>query len=361
MIIFHLHYDLLLAGIQTMLVNIANVQVQMGHTVKLLIINNAFNSTLKCRLDPRIELICFGKKRNGKDLLPVLKLNTYLYFHKFDMLHMHNPRLSKFIMIPINQKHKCCTQHCLCNGWMDSDYLHNFEHIFAISDAVRLDIKEKYNLKALTVYNGITPSAFKTDCTKKNIDGNFHVVQVGRFNISVKGQDIAVKTIARLKDKLSKKIIIDFIGDDSGKDGETIRRLVKELNVSDSVNFIGIKSQEYLAEHLCEYDLFLQPSRKEGFGLTVAEAMAARVPVLVSEVPGPMEVISNGKYGLYFKLGDDCDCADILMSIINDEFNLDTIVESAFQRAYEKYDVSVTAKQYVAKYSKIIGLDVESD
>lgn len=355
MIIFHLYYDLMMAGIQTMLVNIANEQVRMGHQVKLLILNNAIDKSLRKSLDDKIEMVCLGRKRNGKNIFPILKLNAYLYTHKFDMLHIHNPRLSRFIKIPIDQQQKCCTQHCLCNGVLDSDFLHNFEHIFAISDAVRNDIKEKYNQNATTVYNGITASVFKSDGVKKNVDGKFHIVQVGRFNIAVKGQDISINALAKLKGKASKEIVLDFIGDNSGKDGDFIKHLAEDLKVSDSVNFLGLKNQEYIADHLCEYDLFLQPSRKEGFGLTVAEAMAAKIPLLVSDVPGPMDVISNGKYGFYFKSEDVKDCADKILSIINGEYDLNRITESAFHRVIDKFDVSATAKQYVEKYVEIIG------
>ena len=59
-----------------------------------------------------------------------------------------------------------------------------------------------------------------------------------------------------------------------------------------------------MAAHLTDYDLFVQPSRWEGFGLTVAEAMAAGVPVLVSEGQGPAEVTQGSRYGWLFANGD---------------------------------------------------------
>lgn len=54
------------------------------------------------------------------------------------------------------------------------------------------------------------------------------------------------------------------------------------------------KNQEWIYHNLCNFDLFIQPSRFEGFGLTVAEAIAAKVTVLVSNIQGPMEIIDDG-------------------------------------------------------------------
>lgn len=338
-----------------MLVNIANEQASLGHVVKLLILNDAIDGSLKNKIDPNIEIVCFRRKRNSKNILPILKLNVYLYTHKFDMLHMHNPRLSLMIKIPISQQHKCCTLHCLCNGQLDSDYLCYFEHTFAISDAVKKDIKVKYDIKAETVYNGIVPSEFRHDGIKKSVDGKIHIVQIGRFHINTKGQDIAVRTLANLRERTSKDIVLDFIGGDYGNGLDSIRRLAIDLNVNDFVNFLGPQSQEYIAEHLCEYDLFILPSRKEGFGLTVAEAMAAKVPVLVSNVPGPMDIISNGLYGFYFKSEDVDDCTNKIMSIINEKYDKEYVIEKAFRRVYDKFDVSVTAKLYTDHYFNIIG------
>ena len=63
-----------------------------------------------------------------------------------------------------------------------------------------------------------------------------------------------------------------------------------------------IKPQPYIVEHMADYDLLVQPSRWEGFGLTVAEAMAAKVLVSVSEGQGPAEVTCGYFYGWIFDL-----------------------------------------------------------
>lgn len=356
MVIFHLYYDMIMAGIQTMLVNIANEQVLAGHQVKILILNDAVNQSLYRSLSNKVELVNFGKKVRSKNLYPIVKMNVYLITHHFDILHVHNPRLSRMIFIPIPQNKKCCTLHCLCNGRLDSDYLFKFNHNFAISKAVKQDIYDKYKIKAITVYNGIEISCFKNSGTKKSqTDGKFHILQVGRLYTDVKGQDLTIKAISLLEKDLRENVVVDFIGDDQNQGLESLKLLVKELDLQNQVNFLGLQNQAYVANHICEYDLYVQPSRKEGFGLTVAEAMASKVPVLVSDVAGPMDVIENGTYGFYFKNGEEQDYSNKLAVIMKmSTQDIDRLVEKAYQRVADNFDVKVTANNYLMEYQKIL-------
>ena len=352
MTIFHLYYDLVTGGIQTLMINIANEQAAMGHTVKMLILSDKMEEKLSQLIDKRVEVISFKRKGGIYFLKAMVMLNWYLLTHKYDILHVHNPRLSIFIKVPINQDHKCCTQHCLCNGELDSDYLHCFNHIIAISDSVRDDIMKKYQIKATTVINGINFKRFKICNNVRDRDGKFRIVQVGRLNNDVKAQDILIEAVGLLKRKGIANVLVDFIGDDQGSLPLLIKE-TKELNVEEQVTFCGLKDQEYLAEHLCKYDLFVLPSRKEGFGLSVAEAMAVKIPVLVSDVPGPMEVIGYGTYGYYFEKGNAASCAQKIEEIMRDGTNND-MLESAYRRVCKDFDVSLTAKKYLEYYSKIL-------
>lgn len=116
------------------------------------------------------------------------------------------------------------------------------------------------------------------------------------------------------------------------------------------MHFLGKQTQEYIARHLCEYDLFVQPSRYEGFGLTVAEAMAAQVPVLVSAGQGPAEVICGNKYGWVFENGNIDDLACMIGHIQRHYADAFDKAQKARQYVMETYDVAVTAKKYLAAY-----------
>ena len=109
--------------------------------------------------------------------------------------------------------------------------------------------------------------------------------------------------------------------------------------------------------HLCDYDLFVQPSRYEGFGLTVAEAMAAKVPVLVSSGQGPEEVTRGDLYGWVFQNGEIVSLTESIEQIYsNYELCLEK-VESARNYVCNSFDVRETANRYIKEYQKLLTME----
>jgi glycosyltransferase involved in cell wall biosynthesis len=86
----------------------------------------------------------------------------------------------------------------------------------------------------------------------------------------------------------------------------------------------------------------------------VAEGMAAKIPVLVSDNDGPMEVIENGKYGYYFESGDAQSLADKIEFIIT-HYNyqeMNVLIENAYLRVKSNFDIKLTANKYIEEYKK---------
>ena len=142
-----------------------------------------------------------------------------------------------------------------------------------------------------------------------------------------------------------------FVG--NGVDKSQLIKMTHELHLDDEVVFEGLKDQAWVYENLCNYDLFIQPSRYEGFGLTVAEAIAAKLPVLVSNIDGPLEIINGGKLGLTFENEDATDCANKILNFIEHGRNSKQ-VEDAYQYICQNYDVSVTAQKYLEVYKSVL-------
>lgn len=335
-------FSLTIGGIETMLVDIVNRQCEKDE-VDLIILNDYYDQKLLDSISPRVRVHLINRKRKTRSYWKVIQMNLLIWKIRPNIINTHNENIGKYIIYP--PAPMCRT--CHCPGNMVEDH-QKYKAIIAISKAVEKDMKERLGLSSIVIENGIDCKAFKTS-GKKN-DDIFRVVQIGRLNGYVKGQNIMLKAFKKLMDYGIQNVHLDFIGE--GADKGRMIGLAERLNITDHISILGAKDRQYLYEHLHEYDLLVQPSRFEGFGLTVAEAMAAKVPVLVSDIEGPMEIIDNGKYGFHFRNGNIEECAYYIKQIYQGKIR--TNVNDNWQHIYENYDINTTVVNYEKLYHQII-------
>lgn len=337
-----------MGGIETMLVNIANEQAGAGADVSVIVINDLVDPTLESALSAKVTLYKLSRKVGSKNPLPVLRLNALLARLRPDVVHMHSASLYRYVLLPSARRRLCCTLHFMTNPDtpIRSDY-----RVFAISDAVRDDLKEKYGISSTTVHNGINVSNIRRRELSAAPKTEFRMVQIGRLEHDFKGQDILIEALAILVGRGVRNVSVDFIGE--GPSGQYLKDMAERLGVSDRISFLGNRPQSYVFGHLCDYDLLVQPSRKEGFGLTVAEAMVACVPVLVSDSQGPAEVVGFGSRGDMFETGNARACADAIGRIMRDGPDAGR-VEQAREYIVGNYSVSRTARRYLELYAGVL-------
>jgi len=123
------------------------------------------------------------------------------------------------------------------------------------------------------------------------------VIHISNFRQVKRVTDI-VKTFAIINKKLQSKLLL--VGD--GPEMTVVSQLVRELNLQDSVLFLG--KQENVAELYSISDLKLLLSEKESFGLVLLEAMACGVPCIGTNIGGIPEVIEHEKTGYICEVGD---------------------------------------------------------
>lgn len=325
-----------------MLVDMVNEQVKTEQ-VAILVVNDMVNSTLAGKIDNKCKVKFFGRKLGSKSLLPWLKMNAFLWNYSPDVIHFHLEGMRKMVFHPAPKVFTIHNMHTLGKEYP------KFDALYAISDAVR-NLTKRQGFESTTICNGIHPEEIleKKDIQKKD---SYRLVCVGRLFTPHKGQDILVDALAKLRDKGITNFHLDFIGD--GESRPALEKLINELELGSYITMLGQKDRRYVYNHLCDYDLYILPSRSEGFGLTVAEAMCAKVPVMVSNLDGPMEVIDGGRLGLSFKSEDADDLACQLAAFIDNGPVTET-VEVAWKYANENYDIKRVAARYVEEYEKVV-------
>lgn len=365
--ITHIFWSLGFGGIETMLVNIANIQIQSGAEVSIIIINNYCEKALISSLRKEVSLYRIGRKNGSVDISFIFKINNLLKQIDPDIIHLHGSDIAIILKREFLKK-SCVTLHDSPKGnikpqnilkqiWNkiagrtkpDSNvtYIDHIPYVFSISNSVKQELKEHYGIESSTIYNGIDTARFKTRDIR-NHNTPLRIVMVSRLEHKKKGQDLLIEAISQLKGKAT----VDFIG--TGSSQKFLEQLTRQFQCEDFITFLGKQDQEYITSHLANYDLFVQPSRWEGFGLTVAEAMAAQLPVLVSEGQGPAEVTCNNKYGWIFENDNAKDLAHQI-EYIYDHFN--EAIQKANQAkkyVYETFDIHSTVNLYLNAYKKII-------
>ena len=120
----------------------------------------------------------------------------------------------------------------------------------------------------------------------------FRFLTVGRLSRQ-KGQDLLLRALAEARAELP-PVRLTLVG--SGPDEADLRRLAGELGVADQVEFAGYATDPSV--HFRAADCFVLPSRWEGFGVVLVEALAFGLPLLAADCEfGPADVVTDPRIG----------------------------------------------------------------
>lgn len=104
----------------------------------------------------------------------------------------------------------------------------------------------------------------------------------------------------------------------SGPAENSLRRLASDLNVSERIRFHGHVTEQAKLALLQQAHVVVNPSMREGWGLTVLEANACGTPVVGADVPGLQDSIRHGVTGLLFPHGEPLALANAVESLLGD-------------------------------------------
>ena len=170
--------------------------------------------------------------------------------------------------------------------------------------------KEKIHV----VYNGIDLSEFDklTGPPPYERQGDEVILATAGRLSKQKGHDLLFESIQKLKKTgINFKLLI--AGD--GELRQEIMHNASEISLSDQVVFLGFL--ENIKPLLASSDIFLLPSRWEGFGYVLIEAMACRKPIVAFNTSSNPEIVADGKTGFLVNDFDTGEFAEMIFQLIN--------------------------------------------
>ena len=118
-----------------------------------------------------------------------------------------------------------------------------------------------------------------------------------------KGYEQVIKAVSRLKSKFP-AIKYVLSGQYDRKEEIRIRDLINTYQVTDEVILTGFLNENELTDHFLLSDLFVLPSKKEGFGIVFVEALTCGLPVICGNADGSTDAIRDGELGTAINVDD---------------------------------------------------------
>ena len=129
-------------------------------------------------------------------------------------------------------------------------------------------------------------------------------------------------------------------------------RFCKENGIADRVHFLGARTD--VPDILSALEVFVFSSFHEGLPVAVAEAMLAKVPIIVSNIEPLLEASGDGKYAEVFEVQDADALSQEILNLLKNDSARRQLAERAYQFAADNFSIESHFRQLKRLYEKIL-------
>lgn len=273
-------------------------------------------------LDPSVRLVYASGAKSLLFVMPVIIYKLYKEVRKTDLVVAGLEMLTTYCCYLVSTLTRVGVYswlHCNIKEYLEMDgrsrlHKHLIRKIYPrLSKVVCISGGAERSLKKLisdsncvdcqVINNPISDVCIDVPRTQYdwgNKKGSGHcVVAAGTLNY-IKGFDLLIKAVAKLNEQ---GVCVDLVIFGDGPERSALAKLINALDASSIIDMPGFS--DCLIEDITHSDLFVLPSRVEGFGMVILESMQAGVPVLASDCPtGPRDIIGDNEYGMLVECCD---------------------------------------------------------
>jgi glycosyltransferase involved in cell wall biosynthesis len=336
--ILHLIPSLSKGGAERLVLDICRgMQESSGITVKLITFrkDNAYTFLTK-GLDWEVVPANVTPSISGKTRVNVAALQNVIEAFEPDIIHSHLFE-SEMVLSQINYPNAKYVVHFHDNmvqleNWkwsnvfnkvkltnfyekniVEAGYRNRKTEFIAISNETHHYIKRVLPdvFSVTLLHNAIDTKHFSPSFKKPNVEKPI-LTTIGSL-VDKKGHDLAIKTIAELKNR-GIDVELNILGDGVSK--SKLETLIQTLELSDNILMRG--NVDYPESYLQNSTLYLHTASYEPFGLVLLEAMACGLPVVCTDGGGNRDLIEEGINGFMVKERDPKRLADKIELLLTD-------------------------------------------
>lgn len=298
-------------------------------------------------------------QRQISSVLSILKILKLILYINPQVIHSQSPYMS-FIPWMLRKKF---TSTLHVNDLVKSFRYKKATHLIAISKETKeyamnlFDYKEEnitivnHGVSKKYIGNMSEPEKLKF---KNDLNIPFDKLIIG-FVGSIekrKGHDLLLNAINMLDNELRKQIHLVFLG--SSKDGKTRKWLDEQIELSDTNEMVSTFEYQDPINFYDIYDIFILPSRLEGFPLVVIEAMLSGCCVIRSNTQGAYDQIDHGINGLLFKNNNSQELSKHIETLLKDPEKRLNLAKNGQKKALEKFTIEEMTKGTLEVYKKVL-------
>ncbi len=277
------------------------------------------------------------------------------YFKDAPLLHFHESRAFAAIWsfgIATEKKHIITrrVERPPRSNFINKSIYRNANQTVTLSRSISKSIQKSFNLDLDPIVIPSAKTGFTTDQVevqriRSKMRGDFIVGHIGALDDSHKGQ-LQIIELAQMTRETFPEICFLLVG--SGKDMGHFKQLTEDLN---NIEFVGQK--ENVGDYLAAFDLFIFPSRHEGLGSILLDAMDFGLPIIASNVGGIPEIIKNEVNGILVDLNSLDDYYNALKSLFSDTKMRSQMQQSNTEKG-KSFSVKTMTDQYIKLYNQIL-------
>ncbi|MDX6752571.1 glycosyltransferase family 4 protein [Geminicoccaceae bacterium 1502E] len=221
--------------------------------------------------------------------------------------------------------------------------------VAGVSERIRRDLVDRHGLprdRTVAIPNAVELARFNLSRAPRN-GGPLRLLSLGRLEDSSKG----VLWLPELMQRLAEADVTLTIAGDGPNREELAGRLA---GLHDRVRLVGRVAPEDVPALVAEHDAFLMPSRYEGFGQTLVEAMAAGCVPVASRIAGVTDrIVAHGEDGFLFAVGDMAAAAGFVRELAASPARLAAMAGAARRNVQGRFDLERQAAAYAGLIGRI--------